>query len=59
MMRALASDKGIHVKDVEYRIGSRGRPGGSSPITFVGIMARRIGIALIHRSTCTSTSPSM
>jgi hypothetical protein len=37
-------EKGIRVKDMEYRIGGRGRPGGSSPDSLVPVMARRIGI---------------
>ncbi len=37
-------DKGVRVKDMEYRIGGRGRPGGASPDSLVGVMARRIGI---------------
>jgi hypothetical protein len=32
------------VKDTEYRIGGRGRPGGETPDSLVGVMARRIGI---------------
>lgn len=32
------------VKDTEYRIGGRGRPGGTSPDSLVGIMAQRIGL---------------
>jgi hypothetical protein len=36
--------KGVRVKDIEYRIGGRGRPGGASPDTLVGVMAQRIGI---------------
>jgi hypothetical protein len=37
-------DKGARVKDVEYRIGARGRPEGKSPDSLVTIMAKRIGI---------------
>jgi hypothetical protein len=38
-------EKNVRVKDIEYRIGSRGgRPGGSSPDSLVGIVAKRIGI---------------
>jgi hypothetical protein len=37
-------EKGVRVKDVEYRIGGRGRPGGASPDSLVGVMAQRIGI---------------
>ena len=34
----------IRVKDTEFRIGGRGRPGGASPDSLVPVMARRIGI---------------
>jgi hypothetical protein len=37
-------EKGVRVKDMEYRIGGRGRPGGESPDSLVPVMARRIGI---------------
>jgi hypothetical protein len=37
-------EKGVRVKDMEYRIGGRGRPGGASPDTLVTVMAKRIGI---------------
>jgi hypothetical protein len=37
-------EKGVRVKDMEYRIGGRGRPGGASPDSLVNVMARRIGI---------------
>jgi hypothetical protein len=36
--------KGIRVKDMEFRIGGRGRPGGASPDSLVPVIARRIGI---------------
>jgi hypothetical protein len=36
--------KNIRVKDMEYRIGGRGRPGGASPDSLVTVMAKRIGI---------------
>src|ERR1035441_7143114 len=36
--------KGVRVKDMEYRIGGRGRPGGASPDSLVDVVARRIGI---------------
>lgn len=36
--------KDARVRDTEYRIGGRGRPGGATPDSLVGIMARRIGI---------------
>jgi hypothetical protein len=34
----------VRVKDMEYRIGGRGLPGGESPDSLVTVMARRIGI---------------
>jgi hypothetical protein len=34
----------VRVKDMEYRIGGRGRPGGDSPDSLVTVMANRIGI---------------
>lgn len=37
-------EKGVRVRDTEYRIGGRGRPGGETPDSLVGIMARRIGL---------------
>jgi hypothetical protein len=37
-------EKGLRVKDMEYRIGGRGLPGGASPDSLVTVMARRIGI---------------
>jgi len=37
-------EKNTRVKDIEYRIGGRGRPGGDSPDSLVPVMARRIGI---------------
>ena len=36
--------KGVRVKDLEFRIGGRGRPGGASPDSLVDVMAKRIGI---------------
>ena len=36
--------KGVRVTDMEYRIGGRGRPGGASPDSLVGVAAKRIGI---------------
>lgn len=45
MHLAWRSEKGERVKDMEYRIGSRGAlPGGSSPDALVTAIARRIGI---------------
>ena len=37
-------ENGARVKDMEYRIGGRGRPGGASPDSLVGVVAKRIGI---------------
>jgi hypothetical protein len=37
-------EKGTRVKDMEYRIGGRGLPGGESPDSLVTVTARRIGI---------------
>ncbi|HEV7218032.1 MAG TPA: biopolymer transporter Tol [Terriglobales bacterium] len=37
-------EKDARVKDMEYRIGGRGRPGGASPDSLVGVAARRISI---------------
>src|SRR5882724_137063 len=37
-------EKGIRVKDMEFRVGGRGRPGGASPDSLVGVIAKRIGI---------------
>ena len=37
-------EKGVRVKDMEFRIGGRGRPGGESPDSLVTVTARRIGI---------------
>jgi hypothetical protein len=34
----------VRVKDMEYRVGGRGRPGGASPDSLVSVSARRIGI---------------
>lgn len=36
--------KGARVKDMEFRVGGRGRPGGKSPDSLVNVMAQRIGI---------------
>jgi hypothetical protein len=36
--------KGLRVRDTEYRIGGRGRPGGATPDSLVGVIAQRIGI---------------
>ena len=37
-------EKGLRVKDMEYRIGGRGRPGGATPDSLVPVFAKRIGI---------------
>jgi len=37
-------EKRARIKDMEYRIGGRGRPGGSSPDSLVTVIAQRIGI---------------
>ena len=37
-------EKGVRVKDMEYRIGGRGRPGGQSPDSLVTVMAQRVGL---------------
>ena len=37
-------EKDVRVKDLEYRMGGRGRAGGASPDSLVGVMAKRIGI---------------
>ena len=37
-------EKNVRVKDMEFRIGGRGRSGGASPDSLVPVFARRIGI---------------
>jgi hypothetical protein len=37
-------EKNVRVKDMEYRIGGRGRPGGASPDSLVNVFAKRIGM---------------
>ena len=37
-------EKDVRVKDMEYRVGGRGRPGGANPDSLVGVAAKRIGI---------------
>jgi hypothetical protein len=37
-------EKDVRVTDMEYRIGGRGRPGGASPDSLVGVAAKRVGI---------------
>jgi len=41
---AQRAEKNIRVKDMEFRVGGRGRPGGASPDSLVGVSAKRIGI---------------
>jgi len=41
---AYRPEKGLRVKDVEFRVGSRGVPGAESPDSLVTIVASRIGI---------------
>jgi hypothetical protein len=41
---AQRAEKDVRVKDTEYRVGGRGRPGGASPDSLVSVFARRIGI---------------
>jgi hypothetical protein len=41
---AQRAEKDVRVKDSEFRIGGRGRPGGATPDSLVTINARRIGI---------------
>ena len=37
-------EKNLRIKDIEYRIGGRGRPEGASPDSFVDLTPKRIGI---------------
>jgi hypothetical protein len=37
-------EKDVRVKDMEFRVGGRGRPGGASPDSLVTVNAKRIGI---------------
>jgi hypothetical protein len=37
-------EKNARLKDMEYRIGGRGRPGGTSPDSLVTVIPKRIGI---------------
>jgi hypothetical protein len=41
---AQRAEKNVRVKDMEFRIGGRGRPGGASPDSLVPVFAKRIGI---------------
>jgi hypothetical protein len=37
-------ENNVRIKDIEYRIGGRGRPGGASPDSFVNVAPKRIGL---------------
>ena len=37
-------DRGVRISDMEYRVGGRGLPGGTSPDSMVNVTAKRIGI---------------
>jgi hypothetical protein len=41
---AQRQEKGARIKDMEYRVGGRGLPGGASPDSLVTVNAKRIGI---------------
>jgi len=42
---AQRATRGARVTDIEFRVGSRGgRPGGNTPDSLVGIMAKRVGL---------------
>jgi hypothetical protein len=41
---AQRAEKNVRVKDMEFRVGGRGRPGGASPDSLVPVFAKRIGI---------------
>lgn len=41
---AQRAETDVRVKDMEFRIGGRGRPGGTSPDSLVTVNAQRIGI---------------
>jgi hypothetical protein len=41
---ARRSEKGVRIRDREYRLGGRGLPGGATPDSLVPVDARRIGI---------------
>ena len=42
-------EQDVRVKDMEFRIGGRGRPGGASPDSLVTVMAQRIGVEKTRR----------
>jgi hypothetical protein len=41
---AWRTEAGVRVKDMEFRVGGRGRPGGASPDSLVPVIAKRVGI---------------
>jgi hypothetical protein len=41
---AWRAEKGVRIRDMEYRVGGRGRPGGASPDSLVNVVAKRLGI---------------
>jgi hypothetical protein len=41
---ARRAEKGVRIKDREYRLGGRGLPGGATPDSLVQVDAKRIGI---------------
>jgi hypothetical protein len=41
---AQRAEKHVRVKDMEFRVGGRGRPGGASPDSLVPVFAKRVGI---------------
>jgi hypothetical protein len=41
---AQRAEKDVRVKDMEFRVGGRGRPGGASPDSLVSVFAKRVGI---------------
>jgi hypothetical protein len=41
---AQRAEKNVRVKDMEFRVGGRGRPGGANPDSLVVVTAKRIGI---------------
>ena len=49
--------KGVRVKDTEYRIGGRGRPAGATPDSLVSVVAKRIGNAVLRSRDQHSRDP--
>src|SRR5271170_1267120 len=41
---AQRAEKDVRVKDIEFRVGGRGRPGGATPDSLVSVFAKRIAI---------------